>query len=78
MSAFNDINDKRGFEAKRRNFKESAEKMGGNKERFEPTSCSHWRKINKVWDILQQGGLNVFMERLSGKDPTITNYFIKN
>lgn len=57
---------------------EFKDKMGGNKKRFEPASCSDWKKNKDVWEILQDGGLNVFMERLCGKDPTVTKHFIKN
>lgn len=52
--------------------------MGGNKKRFELASFSDWKKNNEVWEILQEGGLSVFMERLYSKDPTITKHFIKN
>lgn len=52
--------------------------MGGNKKRFEPTSCLDWKKNKEVWEILQEWGLSVFMERLCGKDPIVTKHFIKN
>lgn len=74
----NHRNQRKSYQNERRHCKEGAGKMGGNKKRFEPASCTEWRKNEEVWSILQQGGLNVFMERLNGKDPTITSYFIKN
>ncbi|XP_059066974.1 uncharacterized protein LOC131858067 [Cryptomeria japonica] len=71
-------NQRRRLEAERRKFRDIEGKMGGHKKRFEPTSYSDWRKNREVWDILQEGGLSVFMERLSGKDPAVTKHFIKN
>lgn len=61
-----------------RNNCETKGNMGGNKKRFEPASCSDWKKKNEFWEILQEGGLSVFIERLYGKDPTVTKHFIKN
>lgn len=61
FSKNNHRNQRGSDQIERRNYKEGAGKMGGNKKRFELASCSDWKKNNEVWDILQQRGMNGFM-----------------
>lgn len=62
---------------KLQNLTTGSDNMGGNRRRYEPSSCKEWKQKEEVWGILQHGGLSNFMERLHGRDGMITNLFYK-
>ena len=51
--------------------------MGGRRKRIELTSCKEWKKKSEIWDILEQGNLIGFMEKMKRGNLAITYQFIK-
>lgn len=51
--------------------------MRGRRKRCESGSCKEWKQKPQIWDILEQGRFTGFMEKLKGRNLTITKQFIK-
>lgn len=51
--------------------------MGGEKNRFEPTTYDKWQKNKEVWEEFFDGGMVPFLERLHGHSSIVMERFVK-
>lgn len=55
----------------------SSFKMGGEKNRFKPTTYDKQQKNKEVWEEISNGGMVPFLERLHGHSVIVTERFVK-
>jgi hypothetical protein len=46
--------------------------MGGQRRRIEPTTFQEWKDKLEIWEILVDGNLAIYLEKLKGSNPSIT------
>lgn len=56
----------------------SVDAMGGNRKRIELLSCDEWKDKPKAWAVLEMAKMIEYMERIVGKNCTVTRIFKKN